>query len=75
MAVIKNADYTRLMVKVNTGLDSNGKAIVKTRTFGNVQAAASNQDFYDVAVALGGLQSHPVEAILREDNGQLINEA
>jgi len=75
MAVIKNADYSRMMVKVNMGLDGNGKSIIKTRTFGNVQAAANNQDFYDVAVALGSLQSHPVEAISREDNGQLINEA
>lgn len=74
MAVVKNADFSRMMVKVRTGLDTSGKPIVKTRTFGYVKAGLSNQDFYDVAVALGSLQRYPVEAVGREDNGQLVNE-
>lgn len=72
MAVVKNADASRFMVKVQTGTSAAGKSVYKNRVFANVKASAADEAVYEVAVALGGLQTHPVDAILREDNGTLV---
>jgi hypothetical protein len=71
MAVVRNMDLSRLMVKVQTGSDTYGKPVYKSRTFNSVKAGANDQDIHDIAVALGSLQLYPVGAILREDSSEL----
>ena len=71
MAVVRNADASRLMVRVQTGVSSTGKPVLKNRTFAGVKAAAADEAVYEVAGALAGLQLHPLDAVLREDNGTL----
>lgn len=72
MAVVKHAELSRLMIKVQTGVDATGKPVLRNRTFSGVKAAATDQDVYDVAAALSGLQEHAVDAVLREDNSKLV---
>ena len=58
MAVVLNAGNSTLILHVQTGVDTNGKPTYADRNFSMVKAAAANQDVYDVAAALAGLQSH-----------------
>lgn len=73
MAVTLNAGNSTLKLHVQTGTDASGKPKFADRNFSAVKAAATDQDAYDVAVALGGLQSHPVDSIIRVNTGTLVN--
>ena len=45
-----------LKLKINKGLDLNGKDIIVTKSFSNVKESASADDMEAVALAIGGLQ-------------------
>ena len=45
-----------LKLKINKGLDLNGKDIIITKSFSNVKESASADDMEAVALAIGGLQ-------------------
>lgn len=47
-----------LKLKINKGLDLNGKDIIVTKSFSNVKESASADDMEAVATAIGGLQTH-----------------
>lgn len=47
-----------LKLKINKGLDLNGKDIIVTKSFSNVKESASADDMEAVALAIGGLQKH-----------------
>lgn len=72
MAIVKNAAASRFMVKVQTGVDANGKPVFKNRIFANVKATTADEVVYEIAAALAGLQLHTLDAVLREDNGILV---
>jgi hypothetical protein len=72
MAITRNVNPSTLGIKVEAGLSATGAPLYKTVNFGGVKAAAIDQDVYDVAVALGGLQTHALAAIIRTDIGELI---
>jgi cation transport ATPase len=72
MAVALNADTSTLKLHVQTGTDTNGKPKYADRSFSSVKAAAADQGVYDVAVALAGLQSHPLASIIRVNTGELV---
>ncbi len=58
----------RLVVGTNP---STGAPIIQSMTFGNIKAAAAEQDAYDVAGALIDLQKYPVDEIRFEQEAQL----
>jgi len=58
----------RLVVGTNP---ETGAPIVQSKTFGKIKAAALEQDAYDVAGALIGLQKYPVDEIRFEQEAQL----
>lgn len=68
MAVSETKNPSALKIKLDCGLDNNGKTIVKSRTFSNVAANATSQNILDVANALLGLQIHDALEILKQDN-------
>ena len=45
-----------LKLKINKGLDLNGKDIIATKSFSNVKESASADDMEAVATAIGSLQ-------------------
>ena len=62
MSVITMNNPSSLRVKLDAGLnDSTGNTIVKSKTYSNLKYNANNQDVYDVAQALMGLQDYCVE--------------
>jgi len=58
----------RLVVGVNP---VSGAPIVNSKTFNKVKSAVTDQDVYDVATALVGLQKYPTDEIRLERESQL----
>lgn len=67
MAVTSKQDSCKLMLSVVTGQTESGADKHATRSIANVNPALTADDAYDVAVAIGALQTHAVDAIKRQD--------
>ena len=61
-----------LQFRLVTGTNpETGAPIIESKTFNKVKSAATEQDVYDVATALAGLQKYPVDGIRLEKESQL----
>jgi len=58
----------RLVVGTNP---DTGAPIIQSKTFGKIKSAALDQDVYDAATALVGLQKYAVDEIRLEQESQL----
>ncbi len=58
----------RLVVGTNP---ETGAPIISSKTFGNIKSAALDQDVYDAANALVGLQKYTIDEIRLEKESQL----
>lgn len=55
---------SKLQIRFVTGSNpETGAPIIKSKTFSKVKSSAIDQDVYDVATALVGLQKYPVDEI------------
>ena len=61
----------RLVVGVNP---VSGAPIVNSKTFNKVKSSVIDQDVYDVATALVGLQKYPTDEIRLERESQLTEQ-
>jgi len=72
MAVIVVPRDSSLQLRLVTGTNPlTGAPIIESKTFTKVKAAALDQDVYDVATALVGLQKYPVDEIRAQKESQL----
>ncbi|NPV27906.1 MAG: DUF1659 domain-containing protein [Firmicutes bacterium] len=71
MAVVVTPKASALEVIVEIGTDQSGNPIFRARRFNNVKPSATDQDVFDVAQLLGGLQNHPVNGIQRVNDVDL----
>ena len=60
----------QLRLVIGTNPDT-GAPIVNSKTFNKIKSSASDQDTYDVANALVGLQKYPLDEIRFEKESQL----
>ena len=67
MAVTSKQDSCKLMLSVVTGQTESGADKHATRSIANVNPDLTADDAYDVAVNIGALQTHAVDAIKRQD--------
>lgn len=67
MAVTSKQDSCKLMLSVVTGQTESGADKHATRSIANVNPALTADDAYNVAVSIGELQTHAVDAIKRQD--------
>lgn len=67
MAVIASAKDTVLVVSIQTGSTPAGSPILRQRSFPNIRVSAADQDIYDVATALYGLQNYPLISVRRDN--------
>lgn len=74
MALIYEKNYTRCQVRLQSGVDGNGEPVYVARTFGRIHPDTSHQDLYDVIIGIMNLQSLPVNAVRRLDDGELIQQ-
>ena len=72
MSVITMNNPSSLKVKLDAGMDDlTGNTIVKSKTYSNLKHNANNQDVYDVAEALMGLQDYAIIEVLKQDSTTL----
>ena len=71
MAITAVAQDSKLKLSFDGGLDGDGKAIVKSKTFSKIKAAAVNDDVYALATSLTGLQEKPLLSVRRIDEVDL----
>lgn len=72
MAISKVPANSVLQLELRTGVSPSGNPIYRHKSLSNIKPAAVDQDIYDVAVALAGLQEYPLNGISRIDSAQLI---
>lgn len=65
------AQMSALRIKYDCGLGENGRTIVKTRSFSNINPEAKAIDVYNVGEILNALQKHDVLSVVRIDNTEL----
>lgn len=71
MAVIASNKGTVMVVTFQIGLTAQGSPKLSQRSFTNVKSSALDQDVYDVAVALYGLQDYPLIGVRRDNRFDL----
>ncbi|GAB6179386.1 DUF1659 domain-containing protein [Desulfotomaculum defluvii] len=74
MAVIKEPFTCSMQMRYQQGVNSNGDPVFVNRTFSKIKVTATDQDIYDVALALNSLQNSPMLAVYRVDDAELINQ-
>jgi hypothetical protein len=67
MAVEIN-NLSSLKIKLSLGLDENGKAVVRSKTFGALKHDAVADDVLAIADAFVGLQPHDLMDVVKVDN-------
>jgi hypothetical protein len=72
MAVNKVSSGSVLNLEVQTGVDAQGNPVYRSRNYKGIYSSAADQDLYDVAQAIAGLQSYTLSKISRVDNAQLV---
>ena len=73
MAVNKVPGNSVLKLALHVGDSPTGSPDLRNRSLNGIKSAATDQDLFDVAAALSGLQQYPLNGITRVDNGSLIN--
>ena len=74
MAVVKTPQGSTLGIKVANGFAASGAAQYRTLRFSNVKSVSVDQDMFDVASSIAGLQAASLEGISRTDLFDLANE-
>lgn len=67
MAVTKTMQSTKLILSVESDVAADGSTIYAQRSIRNINPALADDDAYDVAAAIGTLQSCAVGDIARQD--------
>ncbi|MFD1017972.1 DUF1659 domain-containing protein [Thalassobacillus hwangdonensis] len=68
MAVMSETQSSRLQLVFENGVDGKGEPVYKTKSFNNVKTQATDEQLYEVAVALEPLQQQLWHSIERNDN-------
>lgn len=74
MAVTAIPLTARLQLRLNTGLDENFNPVYRTRSYSNVKTSADNEDLFELAGEIAGLQEHTLDAVRRVDEYELEEE-
>lgn len=57
------SETAKLQIKVQTGISESGKAVIRTRSIGNIDPDLSDDNALSAAVKLGSLQTYDVKTI------------
>ncbi|MDD3841003.1 MAG: DUF1659 domain-containing protein [Clostridia bacterium] len=73
MALESRAYPSTLQLVYDMGTDEDGKKISRRRSYTNVKSEAADQDLFDVALAIAGLQTNVVNQVLVNEKTELVN--
>lgn len=63
---------SRLQIQFDVGTDGDGRQITRTKTFSRIKSDVPDQDLYEMAGALVGLQSHTAIAIRKVSQSEYL---
>lgn len=66
MAVTTDFMEQKIQIRSNHGI-VDGKEKITSRTYGDVKAAATDQEIYDVAAIIAGLQEPVMEEVIKQE--------
>ncbi|WP_027718804.1 DUF1659 domain-containing protein [Desulfovirgula thermocuniculi] len=72
MAVSKVPTASVLRLVLQAGVDAQGNPILRNRNLNNIRPGAGDQDLFEVAQALAGLQEYALAGITRIDTARLV---
>ena len=73
MAIERIEQDSRLLMRNEIGENDDGEPIYRVRTLARVYSDSLDEDLWNVANAIAGLQSWPVVEIRRVDNSELLD--
>lgn len=73
MAVTGIKDNVRLKLELDGGMVGD-RQIIKSKTFSKVKPEAEDEELYQVAISLAGLQTLPISKVKRLEEIQLLDE-
>ncbi len=74
MAVNVTPLNSKLQMRFQVGLNEDGKPIIRSKTFGGLKSDALNENVYNAAQSLAGLQVNDVAAVRRIDEVELTED-
>jgi len=72
MAVNRVPGGTILQLELQTGVDAQGNPVYRDKNLRYIKPDAADQDLFDVAQALAGLQEYTLSKVSRIDTSQLV---
>jgi hypothetical protein len=73
MALESRAFPSTLQLVYDMGTDEDGKKLSRRRSYSNVKSEAADQDLFDVALAIVGLQANVINQVLVNEKTELVN--
>lgn len=70
MAVKKNVQCS-IVIKVQTGTTTTGKASYTSRSFGDINPEISDDNVFSIGQKLAGLQKYDLGSVNREDTAEI----
>jgi hypothetical protein len=74
MAVTSSPNNSRLTLVRQVGVTTDGKPILRSKSYNNIKWDATDEDVYAVGQALSGLSQNPAIEMIRYDN-EILAEA
>lgn len=74
MAVVAVNMPSRMQLRLVTGQNEHGENVYRTRSYGNIKAAATSEEIFAVANGLSSLQVNLLDLVRRVDNSDLMSE-
>lgn len=74
MATAKANETAKLVINVEVGADSNGKAKYAQRSILALDPAISDDDARAIGTLYGGLQTYPVGTVVRQSTAALVED-
>lgn len=71
MKIQKKDESVKLVLKVQTGFNEKGKAIIASRTLQNVNPAISEEDVYEIGKAIADLQMYDLKSVSLQETANL----
>lgn len=71
MKIQKKDESVKLVLKVQTGFNEKGKAIIASRTVQNVNPAISEEDVYEIGKAIADLQMYDLKSVSLQETANL----
>ena len=74
MTITSKITDSKLKLNLQKSLDEEGGAVLKAKTFSNINTEAIDSDLYDVGETIGSLQELPLVEIYRVNQIQMTKE-